>query len=544
MPIANVVLTNTFEEWRVISNETIKAINDVFNDGMPNITYRNLTANNTTSNTIYTNSIFVGGINVSTYTAASYDQANTARTHANGAFITANAAFPSTGGTISGDVYISGNLTVIGNSTVFNVSSLVINDPLIFLANNNYSSDLVDIGFVGHYNDGTNAHTGFIRDATSKEYYIFSGYTPEILANDIINIAHPSFALTNINANYYKGNVIANTAVITISSTVAGVNIVPTLSSAFDSANTAYSSAVLKTGNTMTGNLVMSGANIAFATATNSGIYWGGTGLSFIHSPAANTLVFGTSGAEDMRLDSSGRLGIGASSPVSKLTIEDGITPTSNAPTYRGSIVIATNGGSTGSSGGIEFHAAISGSGYGFRIANPDETAGSVPLVFQSRSSSSTWSERMRITQEGRVGVGTTSPTATLHVSGNVTVQAIDISGANVYSYLTGLPQNSQSAAYGLLASDAGKHILHPSADTTARTFTIPANSSVSYPIGTAITFINQHAAGNVTIAITTDTMRLAGGSSTGNRTLVANGVATAIKITFTEWIISGTGLS
>lgn len=106
------------------------------------------------------------------------------------------------------------------------------------------------------------------------------------------------------------------------------------------------------------------------------------------------------------------------------------------------------------------------------------------------------------------------------------------------------IPQNSQSAAYTLVASDSGKHILHPSADTTARTFTIPANGSVPFPIGTAVTFINQNGAGVVTIAITTDTMRLAGAGTTGSRTLAANGVATAIKITSTEWIISGTGLT
>lgn len=106
------------------------------------------------------------------------------------------------------------------------------------------------------------------------------------------------------------------------------------------------------------------------------------------------------------------------------------------------------------------------------------------------------------------------------------------------------IPQNSQSAAYGLVIGDAGKHILHPSADTTARTFTIPANASVAYPIGTALTFINQNGAGVVTIAITTDTMRLAGAGTTGSRTLAANGIATAVKITSTEWIISGTGLT
>jgi len=106
------------------------------------------------------------------------------------------------------------------------------------------------------------------------------------------------------------------------------------------------------------------------------------------------------------------------------------------------------------------------------------------------------------------------------------------------------VPQNSQSTAYGLVLSDAGKHILHPSADTTARTFTIPANGSVAYPIGTAITFVNQASAGVLTIAITTDTMRLAGAGTTGSRTLAANGIATALKLTATEWIISGTGLT
>ena len=97
---------------------------------------------------------------------------------------------------------------------------------------------------------------------------------------------------------------------------------------------------------------------------------------------------------------------------------------------------------------------------------------------------------------------------------------------------------------FSLVLTDAGKHILHPSADTTTRIFTIPANSSVAYAIGTAITFINQNAGGAITIAITTDTMRLAGAGTTGSRTLAANGVATAVKVTSTEWIISGTNLT
>jgi hypothetical protein len=115
--------------------------------------------------------------------------------------------------------------------------------------------------------------------------------------------------------------------------------------------------------------------------------------------------------------------------------------------------------------------------------------------------------------------------------------------GAVNFGYLN-IPQNSKSAAYTLVLADSGKHILHPSADTTARTFTIPANGTVAFPIGTAITFVNQNGAGNITIAITTDTMRLAGAGTTGSRTLTANGTATALKITATEWLISGVNLT
>jgi hypothetical protein len=126
--------------------------------------------------------------------------------------------------------------------------------------------------------------------------------------------------------------------------------------------------------------------------------------------------------------------------------------------------------------------------------------------------------------------------------SGEISYDTMQVDGLEVGTKI--VPQVSQSANYTLVASDNGKHILHPSADTTARTFTIPANSAVAYPIGTTITFVNQNGAGNVTIAITSDTMRLAGAGTTGSRTLAQNGVATAIKIATTEWIISGVGLT
>lgn len=105
--------------------------------------------------------------------------------------------------------------------------------------------------------------------------------------------------------------------------------------------------------------------------------------------------------------------------------------------------------------------------------------------------------------------------------------------------------QNIQSASYTTVAADAGKAIVHPASDASARTFTIDSNANVPYAVGTVLTFVNEHAAGVITIAITTDTMYWAGNAnSTGSRTLTAVGIATAYKETATVWIISGTGLS
>ena len=154
-------------------------------------------------------------------------------------------------------------------------------------------------------------------------------------------------------------------------------------------------------------------------------------------------------------------------------------------------------------------------------------------------------------------GTGVNNGSSTITIGGSVTMSGAYTftgtlsgttsvtfpSGTNDLGYL-GIPQNSQSADYTCVLADAGKHIYHPSADTTARTWTIPANASVAYPIGTPLTFVNDTSAGTITIAITSDTMVLAGAGTTGSRTLAANGIATAIKITSTRWMINGTGLT
>jgi hypothetical protein len=113
------------------------------------------------------------------------------------------------------------------------------------------------------------------------------------------------------------------------------------------------------------------------------------------------------------------------------------------------------------------------------------------------------------------------------------------------------LSQNSQSANYtfamsapGLGLDDLGQQVYHPPSDTTARTWTIPANSSVAFPIGAKIDLINDCSAGAITITINTDTLVWFTSGSTGSRTLAACGEATLSKVGSTRWVITGVGLT
>jgi len=82
------------------------------------------------------------------------------------------------------------------------------------------------------------------------------------------------------------------------------------------------------------------------------------------------------------------------------------------------------------------------------------------------------------------------------------------------------------------------------SADTTARTWTIPANSAVPFMIGSKFRLLNMGASGNVSVPITTDTLKWLPTGGTGTRTIAPNGYLDLEKITDTMWICSGVGVT
>ena len=132
--------------------------------------------------------------------AAAFTRANNSL-NANTGGVVGGATTFSANLTVNGDTSISGNLFVSGNVVSISSSSIVANDTMIILGLNNYSADILDIGFAGHYNDGTNAHSGLIRDFSTKEWYLFKGYTPDIGGTNNVNLADGSFTVDTMNAN-------------------------------------------------------------------------------------------------------------------------------------------------------------------------------------------------------------------------------------------------------------------------------------------------------------------------------------------------------
>lgn len=172
-------------------------------------------------------------------------------------------------------------------------------------------------------------------------------------------------------------------------------------------------------------------------------------------------------------------------------------------------------------------------------ISGSFTTGGAVNLNYASPTIASNNASAASIFTSNVTGVtiGSTSILSTIYPSAGTTTST-DSAKAG---YL-GMPQNlNPTSPYTLTVGDAGEHIYF---STGTNTVTIPANSTTSFPIGTTIVIINGSGAGNATIQITTDTLRQAGTTNTGTRTLAANGMATLVKVASTTWYISGTGLT
>ena len=168
--------------------------------------------------------------------------------------------------------------------------------------------------------------------------------------------------------------------------------------------------------------LVAADGTAAAPSITNDGDT--NTGMFF---PAADTIAFSEGGTESMRIDSSGNVGIGMTNPDGKLAVAGAITAQG--------IEIGKAGASGNRYAGIDFTGDETYADYGLRILR-ENTGADANSFIANRGSGLVYilagqgagesgkvaigtrnTERLRVTEDGNVGIGTTSPSAQLELS-------------------------------------------------------------------------------------------------------------------------------
>ena len=164
----------------------------------------------------------------------------------------------------------------------------------------------------------------------------------------------------------------------------------------------------------ITGNIVSSqiAPSVTLTTPIISGnLNLDSAGTTGIRVPSANAISFHTAGTEDVRIDATGNVGIGTSSPSVKLdVVNSSASGTGAVTTFR----LNHPGTTAGDGPRLLFTAGDSTTG-GCAIAGSGVALNSADMLFYAGGNT----ERMRINSSGNVGIGTSSPGIKLQVVGN-----------------------------------------------------------------------------------------------------------------------------
>jgi hypothetical protein len=149
-----------------------------------------------------------------------------------------------------------------------------------------------------------------------------------------------------------------------------------------------------------------------------------------IRFDSGKNLQLETAGTEKMRLTAGGNVGVGITAPQTMLDVNGGLRLNQANGGNGAASLIELSGRQTGWSMGINWNLYYDGA---WRYRNSDYGAGiglgdgtnQGDIIFATTpngtaGASATINQRMRITNAGNVGIGTSSPAYTLHVNGSV----------------------------------------------------------------------------------------------------------------------------
>lgn len=122
-----------------------------------------------------------------------------------------NTYLPLSGGTITGNLTVQGTFTTLGTATFLSSTNLAIGDPIIHLAKDN-PGNFFDMGFVTHYKNPNENHSGLVRNYQNNEWFLFSGLSSVPLTSVDLNLTSPPVVIDTLNANL-KGNLMQGTKI-------------------------------------------------------------------------------------------------------------------------------------------------------------------------------------------------------------------------------------------------------------------------------------------------------------------------------------------
>ena len=104
--------------------------------------------------------------------------------------------------TVNGDLTVTGNFTVQGTSLTIDSTTVSVTDSMFELASGNTTSDIIDIGIYGNYDDGlsdgASEFTGLFRDASDSTWKLFDGL--EVEPGNTVNVSGTGYAYADFKA--------------------------------------------------------------------------------------------------------------------------------------------------------------------------------------------------------------------------------------------------------------------------------------------------------------------------------------------------------